>query len=372
MTSRERIKTALEGSAADRVPVSLYELTHLAEDSWYLDEPTYAPLLDMQRQGGDSFVMTDVPVAPLTNDPDAVSRESETVEESAVITTTLQTPKGGLTEVRRRDPSIATSWLIEPYLKTPDDVRKFLSIPVEPFEPDMSALESAVTRAGDEGMVLVNCGDPIGHVLGLFHYVGFLMMLMEHEGLVLELLRVTSERMRCGLGHVCRAVEQVAFRFWGPEYAAAPLVNPKVYFPKLVVDFTGPLVEMVNASGNYSVIHSHGRLDDILEMIADMNPHALEPLEVLPASTADVTMADVKRRIGDRLCLMGGIQANELENETPDYIEARVKDILDAAKPGGGFVLIPTSTPIGIPLDERIVRNYQAYFEAARKYGLYE
>ena len=97
------------------------------------------------------------------------------------------------------------------------------------------------------------------------------------------------------------------------------------------MNYTAPLIEIVNASGNYSIVHCHGRLNDILEPIADMRPHALEPLEVLPTTTADLSMADVKRRIGERVCLMGGIQAAELETlpavQAYRNAEAAAKDL---------------------------------------------
>lgn len=355
----------------DRVPVSLYEMTHLRTDGWSNREPSYAPLLELQQTLGDSFLMTDVDVTHVTKDPNAV-RSSREMDDTGVETTTvLPTPTGDLTTVFRRDPSVATNWQIKPYIESADDVRKFLSIPVEPFDVDLAPLRRTLERVGEDGMVLIGPGDPLGNVVGMFHYDCFLMTLLEHEDLILEMLSVTTDRMTHGLKQVCDAFDNVAVRFWGPEYASAPLLNPKVYFPKLVVPFLAPLIEMVNDSGNLSIVHSHGRLDDILETIADMRPSALEPLEVLPATTADVTMADIKRRVGDRVCLMGGLQANELERKNPEYVEARVKDILAAAMDGGGYALIPTASPISIPLASNVVANYEAYFNTARQYGAY-
>jgi uroporphyrinogen-III decarboxylase len=117
------------------------------------------------------------------------------------------------------------------------------------------------------------------------------------------------------------------------------------------------------------VLHCHGRLADILDGIAEIAPSALEPLEILPAVTADVTMAYLKKTLGHKMCLMGGIQARELETFTPQQIKHRVREVLEVAAPGGGFVLLPTSTPIEYPLNPRLVDAYRAYFQAAREYG---
>ena len=119
------------------------------------------------------------------------------------------------------------------------------------------------------------------------------------------------------------------------------------------------------------MLHCHGRLNDITDGIAELAPAALEPLEVLPASTADISMAELKRRLGRRTCLMGGVQAAELEGLTPERLDARLQEVIEAGAPGGGFVLLPTSAPIEHPLSRRVLENYRVYFRAAAKYGGY-
>jgi hypothetical protein len=42
-----------------------------------------------------------------------------------------------------------------------------------------------------------------------------------------------------------------------------------------------------------------------------------------------------------------------------------------AAKSGGGFVLMPTTCPINIPLSQKTEDNYMQMFESALKYGDY-
>jgi hypothetical protein len=44
---------------------------------------------------------------------------------------------------------------------------------------------------------------------------------------------------------------------------------------------------------------------------------------------------------------------------------------MDAAKDGGGYVLMPTAAPINIPLAPQTEANYLAYLEAAREFGVY-
>ena len=158
--------------------------------------------------------------------------------------------------------------------------------------------------------------------------------------------------------------QDACFRFWGPEYCGAPLMNPHTHFRDLVVDRVRPLVDRVHASGNLAVLHCHGRLDALLEPILDTGCDVLEPLELLPVSTADVTLAEVRRRVGDRMCLAGGMQAIDLDTGTPALVRQRVGRIVEEAGMTGVIVL-PTSTPLQVPLPPAIAANYEAMFEAA-------
>jgi uroporphyrinogen decarboxylase len=246
-----------------------------------------------------------------------------------------------------------------------------MSLRPTPVAPDVRPVLDLQRRLGEDGLVILGPGDALGLVCGMFHFDDFVAALLEDEGLILEMLRAVSERLNEGLRKVCSQVTGVCVRFWGPEYAGAPLLNPHRYFGKLVVEFDREAVRIVNESGNFSVVHCHGRLADILDGIAELRATALEPLEVLPAATADVTIEQVKRRLGDRMCLMGGIQAAELELLSPEGVAARVREILEAAAPGGGFILLPTSAPIEYPLSPRLVENYRAYFQAAHDHGRY-
>jgi hypothetical protein len=235
---------------------------------------------------------------------------------------------------------------------------------------DVSALKRQIAHAGEDAFVVISLGDALGYVVSLFHYDRFAFLLMDEEDLVMEMMRLTHQRLRDGVRQVCSQVKGVGFRFWGPEYAGPSLLHPR-YFRKLVVEFLAELVAMVRQSGNYAIVHAHGKLAAILDMIPEIGPHALEPLEVLPASTADVSMAQIKQRLGGRVALMGGMQCNELDNQSPQYIRERVREIMTAAKTGGGYIMIPTGTPIQLPVSAKIAGNYRTYFEAAREFGAY-
>ncbi|HXK58892.1 MAG TPA: uroporphyrinogen decarboxylase family protein [Acidobacteriota bacterium] len=370
VTVRSRIKATLEGRLPDRVPVSIYEMSHLALGAWYLGEPSAQPLLDSQRELGDSIVKIELNIVRWIDDPYAVQSRSEMVGDSTLTTQTIRTPQGDLTAVYRTDPGVATTWQVKPFVESVEDARKFLSISAENHRVDLEPLRRQISHAGEDAFVVVSLGDTLGYVVSLFHYDNFALMLMDDEALIMDMMRLTHQALRAGLEQVCAEARGIGFRFWGPEYAGPTLLHPR-YFEKLVVNFLSELIPIVRDSGNYAVLHVHGKLRGILDMIEALHPHALEPLEVLPAATADVSMEELKERLGGKVALWGGIQCNELDNETPEYIDVRVKEIMAAGKAGGGYLMLPTGEPIEIPISPQIAINYRAYFEAGRKYGGY-
>lgn len=371
MTSRERLLTVLRGGIPDRVPVTNYEYS-CYNDEWVTREPSYTPLLDLESQYGDSFVRAPIDVPICLDDPSVVTgREAQNADGSIIRTIELDTPKGKLRAVSRRDPGQMTYWQIEPLIKTDEDIERFLSLPDSPTKVNVARLRELEKRVGDKGIMLFSIGDAVGHVGGLFDFEDFAMRAATDEGPILALLDKAQQQVLRAIRMIGEVVDNACFRLWGPEYCGAPLMNPNVYFPRYVLEQDTEATELIHATGNFSVIHAHGKLKAILDMIADTGADALEPIETLPLTTADVTMAEVKERIGEKMCLMGGIQAVTLECGTPEQMRQQVRESIEAGAAGGGFVLLPTAGPFMVPLNPRTLVNMEAMFLAAHEFGTY-
>jgi len=273
--------------------------------------------------------------------------------------------------VTRRDPSQMTWWQVEPLIKSDEDIERVLAMPDGPNTVDAQKLQAFEQKVGQDGVLLFSLGDAVGHVVGLFDFEDFVLRAYTDDGPIRALLDKAQQQVLRAIDAIGAVVKNTAIRLWGPEYCGAPLMNPKVYFPKYVLDFDKEATRRIHATGNFSVIHCHGRLNAILEMIAEIGADALEPIETLPITTADVTLADVKRRIGRRMCLMGAVQALTLEQGTPEQVRQEVRAAIEAAAPGGGFVLLPTAAPFSIPLPASTLANIEAMYKAAHEFGRY-
>ena len=113
-------------------------------------------------------------------------------------------------------------------------------------------------------------------------------------------------------------------------------------------------------------VYDDGKMMRTLGDYVDAGADVVETLT--PPPVGDVDLAEAKRRYGDRTCLKGYVDLlYVLKMGTPALVERTVREAIEVAAPGGGFIL-GTSDSIreGTPM-----ANLNAYFEAARTYGAY-
>lgn len=367
MTSRERLIRTIEGEIPDRVPISTYELVGHNPDAWENREPSYRRLMDHIREHTDCMYMVEIPMANRLPERRTVERWTEGGWH--YTRTVLHTPKGDLRSLHSERDEIKTRWTIEHLLKNLDDIDAWLSIPFEPSPVDLGDYRRRQADLGDRGVMLISIDDPICVAAELFEVGEFTIQATLRPERTRYLLDAIFERQRHHLAGVLRAgVGKAIVRICGPEYATPPFLPPDA-FDRFVVPYVRRYVEMIREAGAYARIHCHGCIGQVLGSIASMEPDALDPIE--PPPDGDVTLAEVKRRIGDRVCLMGGIELRDLENVRPGEMDRIVREALAAAKKGGRYVIMPTAAPINIPLSPRTERNYLEFIDAALRHGAY-
>ncbi len=88
---------------------------------------------------------------------------------------------------------------------------------------------------------------------------------------------------------------------------------------------------------------------------------------------SNLTLAQAKERIGGRMPLEGGVQDGDFYQLEPEEMVRVVEETVSMGKPGGCFVLSPTSAPSTIPtLDERNIANYKAFIETGMRLASYD
>ena len=137
--------------------------------------------------------------------------------------------------------------------------------------------------------------------------------------------------------------------------------------PRMMAELFGPsirrVVEEAHGRGLKIIIHSCGNVNQLLDLFVEWGfdgVHSLEP-------TAGMDLADVKRRVGDRMCIFGNLDISHiLSHGTRDEVERAVKDALRAAGHNGGFVMAMTNSHSGVK-----VENTRWMVEFTHRYGTY-
>ena len=261
----------------------------------------------------------------------------ESHSEGDVTVTLIHTPKGTLTQRYKR--TKVTSAPIEYPLKGPEDVERFLSIPYRLPEPNLSHYHEWRSKLGDEGLVMVAIGTAVCLPASWFSPQDFCLMWADHPNLVEQLTATASERLIDYVEKLClMGVE--AFRLVGGEYVTVQL-GPKG-FERLVRPFDTELIRTIHKYGAVAHYHNHGPLSRWLELVADLGMDSLDPLEAPP--WGDVEMADAKKRIGGRVCLLGNLDDMEVLDKLPEEKILRMgAELIEEAGPDG-FILGGTTS----------------------------
>lgn len=144
-------------------------------------------------------------------------------------------------------------------------------------------------------------------------------------------------------------------------WKSAPICAPdwmrRHWIPRLA-----QVVRPLKAAGKRVVFHSDGRNDMLFPDLIEIGIDGVNPLEPI----AGMDLADLKRRFGKDLTLIGGVDCSQLlPFGTPQQIRDEVRRLLDIGAPGGGFIIgdsssVAPNTPLA---------NVMAFYETVLSYS---
>ena len=143
-------------------------------------------------------------------------------------------------------------------------------------------------------------------------------------------------------------------------YKTATMLSP-AQLRKYVFPWSKKVVEVVHQAGKPFLLHSCGQLEKIMDdLIDDVKIDAKHSFEdvIMPVTEA-------KRRWGDRVAIMGGIDVDFLCRHSPAEIMERTKRVMEFCSRGGGYAIGTGNTVANyIP-----VENYLAMLKAAADFN---
>ena len=362
MTSKQRLIAALERRQPDRLPVT----THHVMDYFlkkYLGTSSTVRFFDHFGMDAIQWVVAHRPDehAGQRVDPrqgklgfleahrvvtEGWRVESEPVSGMEFPTTRYRfiTPKGELSLVLQSNEF--TSWVTEHLIKEKTDVdllAEFMPTPV----CDVAAVNREAEAFGERGLIRGHvCTFDVFGQPGCWQdascLVGIERLIMEtfdDPGWVHTLLK-TLQRRKLGYVRSMKGARYDLTEFGGGD-ASSTVISPAL-FAEFVAPYDAPVIAAAHEAGQRIVYHTCGGMMPILEQIADMGPDAMETFTPVGMG-GDVDLAEAKRRIGGRVCMIGGFdQLHFFTQCTPAQTRQEVRRCFEAAGSGGGFILCPS------------------------------
>jgi len=233
----------------------------------------------------------------------------------------------------------------------------------DPSKVDTSALEWYEKNLPDGMGIASGCHSIFEQVTWLMGYESLCLALYDAP----DLVDAMFERIGSLFYEVARVLVQfprVRILMGGDDmgFKTQPMVPPQVLIEKSF-PWHRKITQLAHQYGKPNVLHSCGNLTGLWDAIIDYcgydGKHSFEDV-IEPVWEA-------KKRIGDRISLIGGVDVDFLCRASEDQVRQRVRFILEQCMPGGGYCLGTGNTACNyIP-----VRNYLAMLDEGYKCGWY-
>jgi uroporphyrinogen decarboxylase len=285
------------------------------------------------------------------------------------IRSTWETSTESLTRVTRNTPGYY-DWAVESPVK--DLLRDMpgwaeVALP-RPESCDLSDLRAAIEGTGEDGLVTAFVGKLFFDFVASAREGGSTEAVFDfadHEGFLRDLHARYVEWM-AGMARAILRATRARVLFIENGYSSLGIESPSMYRA-----WDLPVVRAVAAAareqGALLHVHQHGPSLAVIGALAEAGADLVDPLERPPSG--DITdLGIVKLLHGRDIALRGNIHTHEvLLRGTPRDVEAQVRECIDAAAGGGGYILATGDGAIlGTPFE-----NIEAMVEAGRNYGRY-
>lgn len=165
---------------------------------------------------------------------------------------------------------------------------------------------------------------------------------------------------------ICERMMKGGFKFDGAwlscdlGYRHGTFFSPKHFENQLHPVFK-ELCRFFHNHDMHVILHSCGRVKDLIPYFIEEGVDCLQPLEV----KAGMDLIELKERYGDKICFMGGIDVRLMALDDSKPIEKEIKEKFEVAKEGGGYIYHSDhSIPKNISFQQ-----YKRVIELVKKYG---
>jgi uroporphyrinogen decarboxylase len=363
LSSKERVMMAMERQVPDRVPVyPVFTAYHGAQVAGIpYSEVTKNPHLMNEiiwkvglEYGFDGLTLYAEPPNDWNANLELVTQNGENFYRN-IKTGEL------VTRIPHDDIPVAVN--PEPLVKDESDLEKLRIAPASEYfdKGRMESIKEAVKKFGDRVFITGHCAaQTMNYLTDVRGSQQGMLDLYEYPEMAAKIMDIGSDiSIELGKAYIEAGVHGI---YIGDAWSSCSIISP-TQFREFCLPRYKRVVETFHAYGVKVYLHICGNSSPLFEMMAETGVDAIEPLDPL----GGVKVEDAKKRVGDRLCLMGGVNTLTLLDGTPEEVYAEAKMCLEAGMPGGGYMLgsgddIPQKSPKA---------NVEALVRAAHELGNY-
>jgi uroporphyrinogen-III decarboxylase len=363
MNTKERFLKAIHRDKPDRLPVTTHHIMPYFLEKYYhkgsyqeffeefgidpiewvidfIPDPTageyYDPdhhetgFLEARRICTDAWYFRE---EILNNDPSGTTKKFNII-----------TPEKTLSMILKTD--LQSTWVLEHLIKDKNDIDIIAKYAVKP-KCNIETINKIADEVGASALIRghIICFDGFGQpgcwqdAACLYGIQNLIMATFEDPVWVHQFLSILQSRKLAYIASL-EGAKYDLLELGGGD-ASTTVISPDI-FENFVAPYDRQLISEAHKSGQRISYHTCGGMMPILENIADMKPDAMETFTP-SAMGGDVDLSEAKKRIGDRVCMIGGFdQYNFFTGCSPEQTRSEVRRCFEAAGTDGGYILSPS------------------------------
>ena len=348
MDNRERVLAAMNWQEPDRVPLTIYD--------WMIPRGTSER--ELRRLG--LCIVTRLPAHRLEHrQVQFISREYWD-KGRHMRRHTIETPVGQVSQIRQLETAYGSSWVLEHYIKRPEDYRVMEFVQKDGIYTDnYQAIRQTQQLLGGDGLVVVRVEKgPIQKMLyemmGMERYA---IDLYERRELVDSLFDVMMSRYEELWDLGAKAPAEI---LQSSDNITSDVVGKKRY-RRYCLPCYERYARQIEGTGKRLAVHMDGRLRSLMPEIAESPIDIIEAFT--PSPVGDVSVAEARRAWPDKALWLNFTSSMHIASD--EAIEAHTLQLIEEAGSKRGFAIGITED---VPLDQ-VARSLGAISRAIEAAG---